>query len=142
MHRFYRLDVQPDLFGQWCLMREWGRIGCSGQARSLPFPSPQEAHAALNKQRRIKERRGYVHNSRFTQSLGLPSFWSIQNLQTGFVNTSRLRRIYLDSVEESVCKFCYRGNVDHHWSSPAEPVTAQLPSVFIAVSGVEVGCRQ
>lgn len=23
MHRFYRLDVQPDLFGAWCLVREW-----------------------------------------------------------------------------------------------------------------------
>lgn len=21
MHRYYRMDVQPDLFGQWCLMR-------------------------------------------------------------------------------------------------------------------------
>jgi predicted DNA-binding WGR domain protein len=27
MRRFYRLDVQRDLFGQWCLIREWGRIG-------------------------------------------------------------------------------------------------------------------
>jgi predicted DNA-binding WGR domain protein len=59
MHRFYRLDVQPDLFGQWCLMREWGRIGSTGQVRSVPFPTPQEAGAALNAQRRRKERRGY-----------------------------------------------------------------------------------
>ena len=59
MYRFYRLDVQPDLFGQWCLMREWGRIGSSGQTRSIPFPSPTEAKAALDKQRRAKERRGY-----------------------------------------------------------------------------------
>ena len=22
MHRYYRIEVQPDLFGQWCLMRE------------------------------------------------------------------------------------------------------------------------
>ena len=22
MHRFYRLDVQPDLFGEWCVVRE------------------------------------------------------------------------------------------------------------------------
>jgi hypothetical protein len=21
-HRYYRMDVQPDLFGEWCLMRE------------------------------------------------------------------------------------------------------------------------
>ena len=59
MHRFYRLDVQRDLFGQWCLMREWGRIGSAGQTRSLPFPTPHEAEAALDKQRSIKERRGY-----------------------------------------------------------------------------------
>lgn len=60
MHRFYRLDVQPDLFGQWCLMREWGRIGSTGQTRSLPFPSPEAAAAALDKQRRVKERRRYT----------------------------------------------------------------------------------
>jgi hypothetical protein len=33
MRRFYRLDVQPDLFGLWLLMREWGRIGRPGQTR-------------------------------------------------------------------------------------------------------------
>ncbi len=59
MYRFYRLDVQADLFGQWCLMREWGRIGRSGQTRSLPFPTPEEAEAALDQQRRAKEKRGY-----------------------------------------------------------------------------------
>jgi predicted DNA-binding WGR domain protein len=59
MHRFYCMDVQPDLFGQWCLMREWGRIGSSGRTSSLPFATPQEAWAALDKQRRIKERKGY-----------------------------------------------------------------------------------
>jgi predicted DNA-binding WGR domain protein len=59
MHRYYRMDVQPDLFGQWCLMREWGRIGSNGQTRSIPFPTPQEAKAALYQQRRAKERRGY-----------------------------------------------------------------------------------
>lgn len=59
MHRFYRLDVQLDLFGAWCLMREWGRIGSTGQVRSVPFPTPEEADAALNAQRRRKERRGY-----------------------------------------------------------------------------------
>jgi predicted DNA-binding WGR domain protein len=55
MHRYYRMDVQPDLFGQWCLMREWGRIGSTGQTRSAPFPTPHEAEAALGNQRRVKE---------------------------------------------------------------------------------------
>src|SRR4051812_39071219 len=27
MRRYYRMDVQPSVFGEWCLMREWGRIG-------------------------------------------------------------------------------------------------------------------
>jgi predicted DNA-binding WGR domain protein len=60
MHRYYRLAVQPDLFGQWCLLREWGRIGSSGQTRQVPFPTRQEAEAALERQRSAKERRGYA----------------------------------------------------------------------------------
>ena len=60
MHRYYRMDVQPDLFGAWCLMREWGRIGSTGQARSMAFDTPEEAESALHKQRRGKERRGYA----------------------------------------------------------------------------------
>ena len=60
MHRYYRLAVQPDLFGQWCLLREWGRIGSAGQMRNVPFTTRQEAEAALNKHRRAKEQRGYA----------------------------------------------------------------------------------
>jgi len=61
MHRYYRMDVQPDLFGEWCLIREWGRIGSTGQTRVVPYPAPAEADEALHRQRRTKERRGYVH---------------------------------------------------------------------------------
>ena len=63
MVRFYVLDVQPDLFGEWCFVREWGRIGRSGQIRTVPYPTENEAHAALARQRRVKERRGYVQHS-------------------------------------------------------------------------------
>lgn len=59
MSRFYRLDVQPDLFGQSCFVREWGRIGKPAQVRLIPYPTPAEAEAALKKQRIAKERRGY-----------------------------------------------------------------------------------
>jgi predicted DNA-binding WGR domain protein len=31
MRRFYRLDVQPDLFGRGLLVRQWGRIGTGGR---------------------------------------------------------------------------------------------------------------
>ena len=59
LHRYYRLDVQPDLFRAWCFVREWGRIGSAGQVRQIPFPTPDEARAALDRQRCAKERKGY-----------------------------------------------------------------------------------
>jgi predicted DNA-binding WGR domain protein len=59
MRRFYRLDVQPDLFGRWSFVREWGRIGCPGRVRIEPYPTTAEALVALERLRRIKERRGY-----------------------------------------------------------------------------------
>ncbi len=59
LYRYYRLNVQPDLFGSWCLIREGGRIGQGGQRRLTPFPTADEAQTALERQRRRKERRGY-----------------------------------------------------------------------------------
>jgi predicted DNA-binding WGR domain protein len=52
MRRFYRLDVQPDLFGQWCFIREWGRIGRAGQVRMVPTAA--DAQDALARQQRVK----------------------------------------------------------------------------------------
>jgi predicted DNA-binding WGR domain protein len=63
LHRYYRLDVQPDLFGAWCFIREWGREGRAGQVREVPFSTPDEAQAALDRQRRVKVRRGYAWKS-------------------------------------------------------------------------------
>ncbi len=60
MSRYYRLDVQPDLFGQWSLWREWGRIGSPGRVRIVPCPTEDAAIAALVRQRQAKERRGYA----------------------------------------------------------------------------------
>jgi predicted DNA-binding WGR domain protein len=51
MRRFYRLDVQPDLFGQWCFI--WGQV------REVAYATAGEAHEALATQRYVKERRGY-----------------------------------------------------------------------------------
>ena len=67
MRRFYRLDVQPDLFGQWCFIREWGRIGRAGQVRMVPYATATEAREALARQQRSKERRGYIQSSRHAQ---------------------------------------------------------------------------
>ena len=60
MRRFYRLDVQPDLFGFWCLVREWGRLGQAGQVRIVSYPTKDAAEAALQQLRKVKERRGYA----------------------------------------------------------------------------------
>jgi predicted DNA-binding WGR domain protein len=59
MARFYRLDVQPDLFGWWSFIREWGHIGRPGQVRAISYPSTAEAFAALQRQQQAKQRRGY-----------------------------------------------------------------------------------
>lgn len=59
MRRFYRLDVQPDLFGAWCVVREWGRIGRAGRVRVDPYATEAEAAARLERQRAAKQGRGY-----------------------------------------------------------------------------------
>ena len=60
MARFYVLDLQPTLFGEWALLKEWGRIGRGGQCRCAVFPSRAEAEAALVRELRRRERRSYV----------------------------------------------------------------------------------
>ncbi|TIU14242.1 MAG: WGR domain-containing protein, partial [Mesorhizobium sp.] len=37
MARFYALSVQPTLFGEVSLIRNWGRIGTSGQTKVETF---------------------------------------------------------------------------------------------------------
>ena len=39
MRRFYRLDMQPDLFGGVLLMKEWGRIGARGRIMAERYDS-------------------------------------------------------------------------------------------------------
>jgi predicted DNA-binding WGR domain protein len=68
MRRFYLLDVQPDLFGEWSFIREWGRAGQPGQVWAVPFSTEAEVQAALDRQRRAKERRGYCGGGRCSHS--------------------------------------------------------------------------
>ena len=60
MRRFYRLDMQPTLFGEYALVREWGRIGRGGQVRSTPYPTEQQAIDALALTMAKKVRRSYT----------------------------------------------------------------------------------
>jgi predicted DNA-binding WGR domain protein len=60
MCRFYRLDMQPDLFGGVLLMKEWGRIGARGRIMAERYDSEVLAADALQRQAERKRRRGYV----------------------------------------------------------------------------------
>lgn len=57
--RFYRLRVEQSLFGEWCLIREWGRVGSPGTSRTDWHFSSRDALNALNDQGRAKVRLGY-----------------------------------------------------------------------------------
>ncbi|SOC22164.1 WGR domain-containing protein [Rhodobacter maris] len=59
MRRFYRMSVQPDLFGGACLVREWGRIGFRGQMLIEQHDDEGRAVTALMKLSATKTRRGY-----------------------------------------------------------------------------------
>ena len=60
MRRFYRMSIQPDLFGGASLVREWGRIGARGQMMSEQHSDEGQAVTALMKLARVKQRRGYA----------------------------------------------------------------------------------
>jgi len=57
--RFYRLDIQPDLFGTVSLIREWGRIGQAGTVRVTTFADGAAAEAERTKVLVSKQLRGY-----------------------------------------------------------------------------------
>lgn len=60
MARFYSMCLQETLFAEWSLVREWGRIGRSGQVREDTFPTSLEAEQAFARIHHAKTRRGYV----------------------------------------------------------------------------------
>lgn len=59
MARYYRLSIVETLFGEWAVVREWGRIGRRGQQRETCCPSRDDASALLETQFRHRLRRGY-----------------------------------------------------------------------------------
>jgi predicted DNA-binding WGR domain protein len=60
MRRYYRMSIQPDLFGRALLVREWGRIGSRGQAMIESHVDDGTAITALMKLAAVKRKRGYV----------------------------------------------------------------------------------
>lgn len=59
-HRFYALLIERDLFGNTCLVRQYGRIGTQGHEIVEPFDTEGEAQSALESLLRRKLSRGYV----------------------------------------------------------------------------------
>ena len=49
----------PNLFSEWTLYREWGRIGQGGQVRMDWFEDENQAVAALVTLEAFKRQRGY-----------------------------------------------------------------------------------
>ena len=59
MARFYRMQIQPTLFGGFTLVREWGRIGQVGTCRHDQYDTAEMARLALDTLMAAKRRRGY-----------------------------------------------------------------------------------
>lgn len=59
MARYYLLSIQPDLFGGFSLLRNWGRIGSGGQMRIDLFDDAKSVRKACDRLLQIKLKRGY-----------------------------------------------------------------------------------
>lgn len=53
------MTAMPTLFGEWAVMREWGRIGSPGTVRTDFYEDEGQAVTALAEIARKKQRRGY-----------------------------------------------------------------------------------
>jgi predicted DNA-binding WGR domain protein len=60
MSRYYTLSVQPNLFGGFSLLRNWGRIGTGGQIRVDFFEDEDVAISASEQLAGSKLKRGYL----------------------------------------------------------------------------------
>ncbi len=63
MMRYYVLYVTPGLFGEWCLVRSWGRIGSGGQTRMEWYATCEEAEDSLRVLEKAKRKRGYLEKA-------------------------------------------------------------------------------
>ena len=64
MARFYAMSIEPTLFGDTSLVRNWGRIGTHGQQRIHLFENERQAVDLFLDLLRQKRRKGYKPASR------------------------------------------------------------------------------
>jgi predicted DNA-binding WGR domain protein len=60
MARFYAVTVQPTLFGEWAVVRRWGRINTEGRWAEAWYCSVDLACADAMRTIVAKRRRGYI----------------------------------------------------------------------------------
>jgi predicted DNA-binding WGR domain protein len=60
MARFYVVMLQPTLFGEMAVVRQWGRIGTRGREKIDYFGGDAEAISAATTLAERKRRRGYA----------------------------------------------------------------------------------
>ncbi len=64
--RFYRLNLWPTLFGEWSVVREWGRIGQQGRVVTETFQTLAGARSSFDRKAFEKQRGGYTDVQRVT----------------------------------------------------------------------------
>ncbi|WP_316015286.1 WGR domain-containing protein [Roseobacter sp. HKCCA0434] len=57
---FYRVEIVGNLFGEFSVVREWGRLGGRARERVELFEGLLEASRAADRYRRGRLRRGYA----------------------------------------------------------------------------------
>jgi predicted DNA-binding WGR domain protein len=60
IRRYYLVTVTRTLFGEWALVREWGRIGLSGTLQQRSFESERDARKEEGRSIRRRLKRGYI----------------------------------------------------------------------------------
>lgn len=60
-NRFNGITVQPNLFGGHSVIRNWGRIGSSGQMQIDLYDNEHKAKDERDRILKFKRRRGYRH---------------------------------------------------------------------------------
>jgi predicted DNA-binding WGR domain protein len=57
--RFYFIDITPTLFGEWAVLREWGRRGSPGTVRLDSYRRRDEAQIAVRRVIKRRRQHGY-----------------------------------------------------------------------------------
>ncbi|MGN7611437.1 WGR domain-containing protein [Magnetococcales bacterium HHB-1] len=56
---FYSLQIQQDLWGQWQLIREWGRAGSPGTLRQTTHNDMDDAVSAMHELKKQLQKKEY-----------------------------------------------------------------------------------